>query len=157
MTKKEYDAVIDFLAKLEKEGYDNGKEYMRRNMEKDVKEAHTRGWNDRCHDTEKKVEEAYEKGLNDAWEIARKLSLVVEDGGFDSSYIYSLFNRVEYQIFRDVPVEEVMEKIKEYEEKQNRVECAYLDSCAYPDLDCPECEVACSIERARKKIREAEA
>lgn len=63
---------------------------------------------------------AYERGLNDAWELARKLSNL----GFNDTRkeIFGEKYGLSINIIKDFSVDEVADKIKEYEEKQELVE-----------------------------------
>ena len=65
----------------------------------------------------------YEDGLRDAWECARKIVLLKDDGGISTrDYKEALgTQKFEYEIFRDMPVSEVLPKLKEYEAKQNEI------------------------------------
>lgn len=78
--------------------------------------------------TDKEFEEKigdYERGLNDAWEIARRLSCCVFDGGMPYSTLISIFGceATPNSLYRDYTASEVMAKIKEYEGKKNCNNC----------------------------------
>ena len=73
------------------------------------------------------VRNAYEKGLSDAWELARKISLHVTDGGVDMSpselrTVFDIEPMVDptYCILRDYKAEEVINRLKSYED--NKIE-----------------------------------
>lgn len=73
------------------------------------------------------VRNAYEKGLSDAWELARKISLHVTDGGVDMSpselrTVFDIEPMVDptYCILRDYKAEEVINRLKCY--KDNKIE-----------------------------------
>ena len=65
----------------------------------------------------------YEDGMHDAWECARKIVLLKDDGGIPTSdYKEALrTQKFEYDIFKDMPVSEVLSKLKEYEAKQAEI------------------------------------
>jgi hypothetical protein len=69
------------------------------------------------------IDEAYQRGLEDAWECARKLMLSREHGGLSSEVITEIFNfnnflEGSYDVLKNYPVQQVMQKIKDYEERQ---------------------------------------
>ena len=66
-------------------------------------------------------EEAYEKGLKDAWEAARKIGGAVGDGGYTGEQLDVIFGSANYQDAFRLSAETAIEKIKAYEEKQNKI------------------------------------
>jgi len=69
------------------------------------------------------IDEAYQEGLNDAWECAKKLTLLSSDGGFSSKIIKEIFGTTNsYSIFDNMSVSTVVDKIKDYEEKQKQAD-----------------------------------
>lgn len=67
---------------------------------------------------EKKI--AYKQGLEDAWEIARKVALNHDDGGYMHDEVKSIFGERWYEVFKDLSIHEVKEKIEAYEAEQNK-------------------------------------
>ena len=98
------------------EGFERGLEEGRN--EKDCKA---------CMETDAKANadynSGYEDGMHDAWECARKIVLLKDDGGIPTSdYKEALgTQKFEYEIFKDMPVSEVLSKLKEYEAKQAEI------------------------------------
>lgn len=71
-------------------------------------------------DLEKAKEESYESGLKDAWEATRKICCTPTDGGFTVDKLKKIFGTgVLCHVVKKFEVEEVVKKIKEYEEKIN--------------------------------------
>ena len=68
-----------------------------------------------------KYNEAYEKGLKDAWETARKIGGAVADGGYSGEQLANIFGSAKYQTVFELSAETAIEKIKAYEEKQNKI------------------------------------
>ena len=63
----------------------------------------------------------YEDGLNDAWKCVKKITCIPEKGGLSSEALLEIFNdRRIYKIIEWFTPTEVIDKIKEYEEKQNK-------------------------------------
>lgn len=66
--------------------------------------------------------DGYEKGSEDAWELARKIVMHTEDGGFTVDKLGGCFGMVCYfDILRDHTYEQAQAKVKEYEEKKNEL------------------------------------
>lgn len=63
----------------------------------------------------------YAKGLKDAWEVARKIGGAVEDGGYTGEQLANIFGSANYQTAFELSAETAIEKIKAYEEKQNKI------------------------------------
>ena len=150
-------------------GFDDGKEEATISYQNAYDEGHVDGYakgvDDRDSDIKsgyingynKGLEDAwidYDKGLNDAWEFIKKFGkkTVGENKkifGNDYTDIYCVVNRYEPS--------EVIAKIKEYEDKQKAPSvagcCSILeDFCPY-NIKCEECEVHCSVERAKQKLK----
>ena len=67
-------------------------------------------------DTEKAEKSAYQRGLEDAWECARKITL---DTGYTYAQLEEIFSDDnECNILKELSISEVMQKIKDYEERQ---------------------------------------
>lgn len=87
------------------------------------------------HDLKK---ESYEKGLTDAWELARKIALYEENGGYSSEYIINAFGIQSHQkVLMTFNPQEALAKIEAYEKKKAEIkvgdvvttingECEYL-------------------------------
>ena len=68
-------------------------------------------------------DEYYQRGINDIWGIMRKVTLPVEDGGFDAKEYREIFG---YGIgfnalLKTFTASEVIAKVKAYEEKQKQI------------------------------------
>lgn len=64
------------------------------------------------------AEKTYSDGLNDAWELARKIVMGEEDGGFDSQEVIDVFGKSRYYSFKDFTAEEALAKIESYEKEK---------------------------------------
>lgn len=63
-------------------------------------------------------EKTYEQGLADAWELAKRLVCVKEQGGLSTDVMDKLFNSIYPEdVFDNYSCEEVIAKVKEYEER----------------------------------------
>ena len=61
----------------------------------------------------------YESGCHDAWELARKIGMVKEDGGYSNKELLEIFgNPLLVYIFRENCYSEALDKIKDYEKKK---------------------------------------
>lgn len=74
---------------------------------------------------EKKCSAEYERGLNDAWEAAKKIVLDLSDGGLHNIELHEAFdyysNNVSYySIVRDFSVNDVVQILRDYENKKNK-------------------------------------
>ena len=67
------------------------------------------------------IGKTYEDGLNEAWECVSKITCIPENGGLPPEALLEIFNdqRI-YMIIKKFTPTEVIDKIKEYEEKQNK-------------------------------------
>lgn len=65
-----------------------------------------------------KIVKTYEQGLADAWQLAKKIVMDVEDGGFDSQEVIDVFGKNRYYSFKDLTAEEALAKIEAYEEEK---------------------------------------
>jgi len=61
---------------------------------------------------------AYKKGLYDTWECVRKIVLETEDGGLSDDVLKKIIGDFSYNIIKRHHASEVIEKIKEWEDKQ---------------------------------------
>lgn len=85
-----------------------------------LNKAPVRLYTDREVETKKK--ESYNVGLKDAWEVVRKIVLSPDDGGIGYEDLKAIFGiGGSYQILRNFPVSEAIEKIKEYEEEKEKI------------------------------------
>lgn len=143
VTMEEQKLYDDFTVSVFQRGYEKGYE-----------EGKGQTWSEETLKTES---EMYAKGLNDAWECARKLMFVESKGGLSVGEHVEIFGNVEpAEILKNHTASEVIAKIKEYEEQQKPkfANCSLLnDECAYPYITCDKCEVHCSIERAKQKLK----
>lgn len=110
------------------------------------------------HSIEKEEREMnYKRGLDDAWECARKIMLCEAKGGFSTDKYTEIFGNIAtFQVLEILSASEAIFAIKEYEDKRKKIRpnCSYLnDICPY-DIKCVDCEVHCSLKRARNKIKE---
>jgi hypothetical protein len=64
------------------------------------------------------ADKTYESGLNDVWQLARKIVMGVEDGGFDSQEVIDVFGKNRYYSFKDFTAEEALAKIEAYEKEK---------------------------------------
>ncbi len=70
-----------------------------------------------------KKEDEYNRGLNDAWELAKKITLTVGDGGIGENKLKELFDyssikRASYWIFKEFTPQEALAKLEAYEKEQ---------------------------------------
>lgn len=88
-----------------------------------VRNAYDRGYKQGYKDGKAETgTSSYEKGLNDAWEIARKIAKANSTDEemnkiFGDDFYYMSLSA----FFEKYSIQEVMEKLKEYEEKQKQV------------------------------------
>ena len=105
--------VIDHAIKAYHQGYENG-------LGKAQTDSYVKGYVDGKADTPfTDTDEAYNRGLNEAWEAARKLGAIPMDD-------YSELFETKSPYF-DFSVQEVLAKIKEYEDKQKQEQFAIGD------------------------------
>ena len=81
--------------------------------------------------------------------------LPVSEGGMSATEIDKVFDRyTPYGILGNLTATEVVEKIKVWEQKNEQPKCE-LANCICPyEIDCDECEVFCSVGRARQRAKE---
>ena len=121
--------------------------------------AYNRGYKDGYKDGQVVAQQAfdaeYERGLEDAWKATYKIVADVPEGGIDASSLRDIFGLMTLkQIISEYSPQDVMQKIKEYDEDHDRACLILDDNCPYPHLRCYECEVHCVMERANKKLEE---
>lgn len=81
-------------------------------------EGRCKGYKNRCIEEEFQNTNKYECGLNEAWEAAKK---IVCTEGYKWTELENMFNsRTLSQIFNTYTASEAIEKIKEYEEEQEK-------------------------------------
>lgn len=69
------------------------------------------------------VEEAYNRGLNDAWELARKMTYLPSEGGYEYKEMVAIFGRsCVNDVFKGFTCVEAMDRVKKYEEQQKKKE-----------------------------------
>lgn len=121
----------------------------RGNLETAMRKGYNQGYHDGQADANARInQKAYEKGLDDAWEAARKIfNMPCEDAK-------RLFYTVYYpEIISNHSAKEAMETLKIYEtiDNQSKRFCNYIQKpCPY-EIECEECEVYCSYDRACKR------
>ena len=65
-------------------------------------------------------DEAYQAGLNDAWEVMKKIALGPEDGALTTHQLKEIFGTYFVsEIIRERPAQEVIDKIKAYEDEHS--------------------------------------
>lgn len=106
-----------------------------------------------------KDDQDYKDGLEDGkiliWQFIGKLGkLTIGESRKIFGDKYDNFYKIAY----DYSPSEFIAKIKEYEDKQKAPNvagaCSILeDNCPY-NIKCEECEVHCSVERAKQKVKE---
>lgn len=63
-------------------------------------------------------DELYNKGLNDAWELARKIIIQPDDGGYTAQELAEMFRTVvPSAVIADFAPQEALAKVKDYEER----------------------------------------
>ena len=87
------------IESIRKEAYDNG-----------FKDGEGGQW-----DCSNCMQEAYQRGLCDAWEVAKKIVLPVQDGGYSPLFLSSVFDCSRDQtIMATVSAHEAIEKIRQF-------------------------------------------
>ena len=82
-------------------------------------EAYDKGLNDGWTNVHNECEAAYQNGLYNAWDVARKIVLSEADGGIQWKLKEQWFGKFTiYDIFKDVPAMDVIEKIRQYGREQ---------------------------------------
>jgi len=105
-----------------------------------IDEAYRRGYEDKAKEIRDGEYTFYEKGLNDAWECARKIVLSEYNGGMPREQFEEIFDtRKGAPVLKNLTVQETMQKIKDYEERQSEKSC---ENCknqqpCYAKLFCP--------------------
>ena len=85
-------------------------------------EAYDKGLNDGWTNVHNECEAAYQNGLYDAWDVARKIMLSEADGGIQWRLKEQWFGKFTiYDIFKDVPAMDVIEKIRQYGREQEEI------------------------------------
>lgn len=85
-------------------------------------EAYDKGLNDGWTNVHNECEAAYQNGLYDAWDVARKIVLSEADGGIQWKLKEQWFGKFTiYDIFKDVPAMDVIEKIRQYGREQEEI------------------------------------
>ena len=75
--------------------------------------------------TEHDPEAAYKCGMCDAWEVARKIMLNPNKGGFTGKELQEIFGfNNSHTILSNLSVAEVLEKISDYNKKKEKMFCA---------------------------------
>jgi hypothetical protein len=64
------------------------------------------------------TDELYNKGLNDAWELAKKIALPTDKGGYTASELENIFGKYTHVATLDtLTPQEALAKVNEYEER----------------------------------------
>lgn len=67
-------------------------------------------------------DDAYNKGLNDAWELAKKIVINSDDGGYTANELEEMFRTIfPDEVFADFTPQEALAKVKAYEEERNEI------------------------------------
>ena len=76
--------------------------------------------------------EGYEKGLNDAWEVCKKIMLSEEDSGYTYLELQDIFDGDgTFSNIGTKSIQEVMNRVKAYEEKKNKIVRGDVVKCRY--------------------------
>lgn len=84
------------------------------------KDTHSTVWvkDDVLHTTD----ESYNKGLNDAWELAKKIAALEDDGGYSCEELENIFGHVATaSVLKVFTPQEALAKVKAYEEEHIRI------------------------------------
>ena len=85
-------------------------------------EAYDKGLNDGWTNVHNECEATYQNGLYNAWDVARKIMLSEADGGIQWKLKEQWFGKFTiYDIFKDVPAMDVIEKIRQYGREQEEI------------------------------------
>ena len=174
VTIEEQKLYDDFTVSVFQRGYEKGKEDATISYQNAYNEGHVDGYakgvDDRDSDIKSGYMNGYNKGLNDAWKCARKIMQLPNDTQelFYLSAEEAIFAIKEYEDkhkckeckwdeFRDAqspvgtPCDSCFEG-KNFSPKVARC-CSVLDDICPYDIKCEECEVHCSVERAKQKLK----
>lgn len=105
---------------------DNIKSALKADRQKAIDDAYDRGYKE-CFSEHKfdvpcSLCDDYERGLNDAWDAARKINMVVDDGGLSSSTLMQVFGTSSNcAIMRTFTVKEAIAKIKAHEAEKDEI------------------------------------
>lgn len=67
-------------------------------------------------------DELYNKGLNDAWELAKKIVINSDDGGYTAKELGEMFRTIlPSEVFADFTPQEALAKVKAYEDECNKI------------------------------------
>lgn len=151
--KQTRECVTDAYNKGYKDGYMDGQVVTQQAFDAEYERGFNDGHKALVKDMDGKT--TYQRGLEDAWNVIHKIVADVPEGGLDACSLRDIFGLITLpQIISEYSPQDVMQKIKEYEEKHDRA-CPILDDyCPYPWLKCEECEVYCVMKRANKAIEE---
>lgn len=90
--------------------------YPEPDLEQVRKEAYADGYNTGFG---RKIDASYQEGLSDAWDAVRKLEFGTDKGGIPTDTIAEIFGTpIPYRVLRDFTASEAIEKIRQYEQKQ---------------------------------------
>lgn len=115
-----------------------------------IDEAYYRGKNDAKREISLsgEYERAYQRGLDDAWEAVRKMERQL----FSSCFADIFGDKDFYTVITRMSASEAIAILEAYEKKDAEKRfCNYIQKpCPY-EIECDECEVYCSYDRACKK------
>lgn len=124
----------------------------RGNLEAAMRKGYNQGYHDGQADANAskdcKEEESYQKGLDDAWDAVRKMERYLF-----SSCLRDIFGDKDfYTVITRMSASEAIAILEDYEKKETKKRfCNFIQKpCPY-EIECDECEVQCSYDRACKK------
>lgn len=96
-----------------------------------IRKAYDKGYKDgtkeklanaMIYDHEEAEKKAYDKGLSDAWDLVKRIESTPEDGGLTNKQIVEVFGQYwsSFELYRAFSVEEAMDLMKAYEDKQKQ-------------------------------------
>lgn len=95
-------AIETILAEVYKCGYEEGR---------------CKGYKNRCIEEEFQNTNKYEDGLNDAWELARRIVCLPQDGGETVEWLENTFGSPKIDtVLRDYSASEAINRVKKHEE-----------------------------------------
>lgn len=121
----------------------------RGSLETAMRKGYNQGYHDGQADANARIElKAYEKGLDDAWEAVRKMERQL----FSSCFADIFGDKDFYTVITQMSASEAIAILEAYEKKDaEKRYCNYIQKpCPY-EIECDECEVYCSYDRACKK------
>jgi len=96
----------------------------------------------------------YEQGMDDAWECARKITLISDNGGMPSTEINAVFGLNPYNVMLDYTASEAIKKIKAWKQKKEQRYCSIAEVICPYEIPCEDCELHGSMKRVKTRARE---